>query len=111
MAVRISINYEGEHEGSCHTIELPDEALNAVNIALGNIKNEYSPKELNEVPDKVLLAFEDLTDALENVVEVWDEYTNEYEVDDDFVDHVDCHLNEMLVHHLKLADTIWMDLD
>ena len=111
MAVTVSINYEGEHEGSCHTIELPNEALNAVNIALGNIENEYCSNTSDEIPDEVLEAFENLTGALECAVETWDDYVENNEVWEDFVDHVDTCLNEMLVHHLKLADTIWMDLD
>ena len=62
MAVTVSINYEGEHEGSCHTIELPDEALNAINIALGNIdlsnyvlKSELFSGSYNDLTDKPIL--------------------------------------------------------
>lgn len=111
MVVRVSVSQETENMGSCMTREFSDDCYEEIIDTVNELNKIYNWEPTNDIPDEVLEAFENLTAALECAVETWDDYVENNNVWDILVDHVDVHLNNILVEHLKLADTVWIELD
>lgn len=59
----------------------------------------------------VMKAMEKLDEALNNALDTWNNYVNENDPDEDWVDDIDCQFNSMIIEYDKLLDCMDIDYD